>query len=65
MAVLYGNDAFDLYFELGNGIPVFEKAFRFFKFKVLKSFKISTDCHIKTCRSLRRRTILEIPGIVF
>ena len=32
-----------------------------FKVKVLKTFKISTDCHIKTCRSLKERTILKIP----
>ena len=30
--------------------------------KVLKSFKISSDCHIKTCRSLQWRAILKIPN---
>ena len=32
-----------------------------FKVKVLKTFKISTDCHVKTCRYLKERTILKIP----
>ena len=30
-------------------------------FKVLKLFKISSDCHIKACRSLKWRAILKIP----
>ena len=34
------------------------------KVNVLKTFKISTDCHIKACRSLKRRAILKIPGTV-
>ena len=33
-------------------------------FKVLKTFKISSDCHMKTCRSLKRRAILKIPCTV-
>ena len=36
-----------------------------FKVKVLKTFKIATDCYIKTCRSLKRRVILKIPSIAF
>ena len=36
-----------------------------FKAKVLKTFETFTDCHIKTCRSLKRRAILKIPSIVF
>ena len=36
-----------------------------FKAKVLKTFKIFTDCHIKTCLSVKRRTILKIPSTVF
>ena len=36
-----------------------------FKVKVWKSFKISTGCHIKTCRSLKRRAILKILSTVF
>ena len=30
-----------------------------FKVKVLKTLKIPNDCHIKTCRSLKRRAILK------
>ena len=33
----------------------------YFKVKVLKSFKISSDCHIKACQSLKWRAILKIP----
>ena len=40
----------------------FKKAFVFskncFKVEILKTFKISSDYHIKTCRSLKRRAIL-------
>ena len=36
-----------------------------FKAKVLKKFETFTDCHIKTCRSLKRRAILKIPSTVF
>ena len=36
-----------------------------FKGKVLKTFETFTDCHIKTCRSLKRRAILKIPSTVF
>ena len=44
---------------------IFEIFFRFsddlFQFKVFKACKTSNGCHIKTCRSLKRRTaILEI-----
>ena len=43
----------------------FLKSLRFqkiyFKAKVLKLFKISSDCHIKACRSLKWRAILKIP----
>ena len=33
-----------------------------FKVKVLKTFKISSDCHLKICWSLERWTILKIPS---
>ena len=33
-----------------------------FKVKVLKTFKIPSDCHIKAFRSLKRRAILKIPS---
>ena len=36
-----------------------------FKVKVLKKFETFTGRHIKACRSLKRRTILKIPSIVF
>ena len=36
-----------------------------FKVKVLKIFETFTDCHIKPCRSLKRRAILLIPSVVF
>ena len=71
MAVLYGNDAFSIlvlstkkrYFSSLKKVFVFQKIF--FKIRVLKSFKMSTDCHVKTCRSLKRRAILKIPITVF
>ena len=36
-----------------------------FKVKKLKMFKIFSDGHIKTCQSLKRRSILEITSTVF
>ena len=35
------------------------------KVKVLKTFKISSDCPIKTYQSFKRRVILKIPSISF
>ena len=35
-----------------------------FEVKVLKMLKVSCDCHIKICQSLKRRAILKIPSIV-
>ena len=62
MAVLYGNDAFSV-------LQFFEKGFGFTEIclnvKVLKKFKSFTDCHRKTCPSLKRRAILIIGSIVF
>ena len=47
----------------------FKKVFAFqnicFKVKVLKTYETFTDCHIKTCRSLKRRAILKIPSAIF
>ena len=56
MAVLYGNDAFSIlvlstkkrYSSFLKKVFVFQKIC--FKVKVLKTFKIFTDCHIKACR---------------
>ena len=41
---------------------VFQKIW--IKVNVSKTFKISTDCHIKTSRSPKRRAILKIPSTV-
>ena len=65
------NDAFSIlvlstekrYYSLLKKVFVFQKIW--FKVKILKSVKISRDCHIKTCRSLKRRVILKIPSTVF
>ena len=70
-AVLNGNDAFlilvlstkKLYPSMLKEVFVFQKIC--FKFKIFKMFKISSDCHIKTCRSLKRRAILKISSIGF
>ena len=71
MTVFYGNDAFSiLLLSTKKRHSIFlKKAFIFqkicFKFKVLKTFKISTACHIKTCRSLKWRAILKMSSILF
>ena len=54
------------YFQLKNGTPVLKKkvcVFQkiYFKVKVLKLFRISSDCHIKACQSLKWKAILKIP----
>ena len=36
-----------------------------FKVKVFKTFKISNDCHKKTCWSLKRRAVLKILSTAF
>ena len=70
MAVLYGNDAFSILVLSTKKLcsSFFKKVFVFqkicFKVKVLKMLKISTDCQIKTCQSLKRRAILKIPSTV-
>ena len=78
MAVFYGNDVFSILVpkngkktkKLKNGDPFFfSKVFVFqriyFKVKEMKTFKISTNYHIRTCRSLKRRAIGKIPSTVF
>ena len=70
-AVLNGNDVLSIlvastekrYSSFLEKVFVFRKTY--FKVKVLKTFETLTDCHIKTCRSLKRRAILKIPGIAF
>ena len=70
-AVLYGNVAFSIVILLSKKrySNFLEKGFVFkkicFKVKVMQTFKISSDYHIKACQSLKRRAILKIPGIVF
>ena len=71
MTVLHGSDAFSIlvlstkkrHSSFLKKVFVFQKIC--FKVKVLKSFKISTYCHIKACQSLKRRAILKISNTVF
>ena len=62
VVVLYGNVVFSIlvpstkrYSNFLKKIFVFQKIC--FKVKVIKTFKISTDYHWKTCRSLKRKAI--------
>ena len=70
-AVLYGNDAFSILVLLTKKwySSFLKKVFTLqkicFKVKVLKTFKISADCLIKTCRSLKRGANLKIPSTDF
>ena len=67
MVVLYENDALSIlvlstkkrYSSFLKKGFIFEKID--FKVKLLTTLKISTDCHIKTCWSLKRRGIFKIP----
>ena len=69
--VLYGNIAVSVvvlstknqYSGLLKKVSVFQKIY--FKVKVLKTLKISSGCHIKTWRSVKRRAILKITSTVF
>ena len=70
IAVINGDDAFSiLIFSTRKRYSDFlKKVFGLkvcFKIKVLKIFKVSTDCHIKTCQSLKRSAILKISTIIF
>ena len=68
-AVLYGNVTSSIlvlstkkrYSSFLKRVCVFQKIY----FKVLKTFKISSNCHLKICRSLKWRAILEIRSTVF
>ena len=70
-AVLNGNYVFSILVDSTKKLlsSFLEKVFVFqkicFKDKVLKTFEILTNCHLKTCRSLKRRAILKIPSNVF
>ena len=50
------------WFQLKNGTPVLVFQKIWIEVNVLKTFETFTDCHIKTCRSLKRRAILKIPS---
>ena len=50
------------FFNLLKKVLVFQKTC--FRVRVLKIVKISSDCYIKTCRSLKRRAILKIRSTV-
>ena len=56
-------------FQLKNSTAVFWQRFssfkKIFKVKVLKTFKVSGICHVKTYRSFNLRVILKIPSAVF
>ena len=70
-AVLNGNDVFSIlvasnekrYSSFLKEVFVFQKVC--FKVKILKTFETFTDCHIKTCPSLKRRAIFKIPITFF
>ena len=69
IAVLYGNGPFSI---LVLSTKKWNSSFLKTVFvlqkiclKLLKTFKILTDCHIKTYWSLKRRAPLKIPGTVF
>ena len=70
-AVLKGNDVFSiLVLSTKKQCSSFlKKVFIFqkicLKVKVLKTFKIFTGCHIKTCWSLKQRAILKISSTFF
>ena len=45
--------------QFSKKVLVFQKTS--LKLNVMKTFKISSDCHVKTYRSLKRRVILTSP----
>ena len=70
-AVLNGNDVLSIlvvstkkqYSSFLKKVFVFQEIC--FEVKVLKTFEPFTDCHIKTCGSLKRRAVSKIPSTVF
>ena len=70
MAVLHGKDAFPMLVRsTKKRHSSFLKKFLVFqkiclKVKVLETFKIFSDCHIKTCQPFKLRAILKIPSTV-
>ena len=71
VAVLCGHDVFSILVLSTEKavLQFFQKGFHFpeicFKVKVLKTFKISSNCHMKTCRSFIQRALMKIPSTVF
>ena len=70
ITVINGDDAFSIliFSTQKRYSDFFKKVFGLkvcFKTKVLKIFKVSSDCHIKTCQSFKRSAILKIPKIIF
>ena len=71
MAVLNGNDTFSIlmlstekrYSSFLKKVLVFQKIC--LKDEVMKTTKIFTDCHIKTCGSLKRSAILKLSSTIF
>ena len=51
------------YYSFLKRVCIFQKFY--FKVKVLKSFKIFSDCNIKACWSLKWKAILKIPSTIF
>ena len=70
-AVLSGNDALAVllfstkkrYSNFLKNVFAFQKIS--FKVKLFKAFEAWSDCHIKACRSFKRRAILNIPSTIF
>ena len=68
---LYGNIAISILVPLTNKqyssffkrVCVFQKIC--LKVSVLKTFKTSSNCHLKTCQFLKRRANLKIPNTFF
>ena len=69
--VLHGNILFSIliFSTKKQYSSFFEKVFVFsqklFRSYILKTFKISSACHRKPCRSFKRRSILKIPSTLF
>ena len=71
LTVLYESDAFSILVLSTKKkiLQFFEKGFRYpenlLQSQMLKTYKISNDCHTNTCQSLKRRAILKIPSSIF
>ena len=70
IAVLNENNAFSILAlsskkQYSSFLKKFSFSREFVSKLVLKTFEISIDFQIKTCRSLKRRTILKFPSMLF